>query len=531
MTTLRVALWLAVSSDAQAKEDKASLKEQERVGREWVAAQPDAKIVKVFNWDGYSRSEMDVLTAYEDFAAQGRFEYHELRQMWQQHAFDVLWVYVHDRIARSTALYAQVMGNVIKSNARIFSHSDGWIDQSNVETFMAIGGFSASNDIHKLVKRRAMGMRQRLKEGRTTTSGVSDTHQRVRDPVSGKELGLVVNENKRRLFDDAAELILEGVGWRNIEQELYSRFGHVAASGQPYSRGRIYSLIMKPLTWGHNAMNFRSAYKGNSWAAFGEWIFEPGHPIPPGVNIEYNTVVPVYEGELAERLKAEIKFRMDSVRGNTPSKHKYWYTGLVVCRECGYYMGTYASTEREPRLKCATRWNQSHSRGECHQTRSVMASYLKEWFTARLGEMIESGGYSLLSQDEDSAAPDRDETLQADVDHLVEEIHMMVRDKRKAVGTALEAILEEQINEANELLGIRKTRLIELEQQSFIGRQAHNEQVRTLDMIRDRGLPWFWEQDAPFIRNSLLALLAGKRLAALDGQIKRLVAAPKFAHK
>jgi hypothetical protein len=86
-TQLRVGLWLAVSSEAQAKEDKISLQEQERVGREWVAAQPNAQIVKVFHWDGYSRSETDVLTAYEDFATQGRYEYHELRQMWQAHGF------------------------------------------------------------------------------------------------------------------------------------------------------------------------------------------------------------------------------------------------------------------------------------------------------------------------------------------------------------------------------------------------------------------------------------------------------------
>jgi hypothetical protein len=80
-----------------------------------------------------------------------------------------------------------------------------------------------------------------------------------------------------------------------------------------------------------------------------------------GVTIVYNVIPPLYEGELAERLKAEIKFRMSSVRG-TASKDKYWFTGLVVCDECGYYLHTYAPGGRTPRLKCATHWLQSHTR-------------------------------------------------------------------------------------------------------------------------------------------------------------------------
>jgi hypothetical protein len=82
------------------------------------------------------------------------------------------------------------------SRAREFSATaDGWIDASNVETFMAIGGFSAAGDIRKLVKRREMGMRNRLQQGLSTSSGVPETHIRVRDPVNGRELGLIVNED------------------------------------------------------------------------------------------------------------------------------------------------------------------------------------------------------------------------------------------------------------------------------------------------------------------------------------------------
>lgn len=521
MAQLRVALWLAVSSEAQAKEDKISLQEQEKVGRAWVASNSH-KLVKVFLWDGYSRAETDVLTAYEDFAAQGRFEYHELRKMWQDKAFDVLWVYVHDRIARSAALYAQVVGNVIRSGARILSHTDGWIDASNVDAFMAIGGFSTANDIRKLVERRQMGMRNRLKQGKSTGSIVAFTHVKVRHPVTGKDVGLAVNEAKRRLFDDAATLVLEGASWFEIDFELYQRFGHVTKTGKPFAPGRMYHMMTSPMTWGHNASRFRTA---KQWASFGSWMLEPGHPIPPHVQIEYNVIPPVYTGELAERLKTEIKFRFQVEQGRTPSKDKFWFTGLVVCDECGYYLTTYAARSRKPRLKCGTHWHQTFVRGDCSQRKSVMGEYLKAWFNARLIELLESGSFTFDNLNGADKRGENTEGLRNEVAQLEKEIRAMIR-KQSLADEDLEDLYAAEINEANNLLRIRKERLSVLEREAYTQERSHNEQQRTIDMIHKVGLEGFWAQEPPVIRNAFLTLLAGQRISASEGEIRRIVPAP-----
>jgi hypothetical protein len=78
----RAVIWCAVSSEEQAKSDKISLAVQEREMRAF-AEREGYEIVRTFIWDGYSRWESDPIAALEDFAEQGRFEYHELRQMWR----------------------------------------------------------------------------------------------------------------------------------------------------------------------------------------------------------------------------------------------------------------------------------------------------------------------------------------------------------------------------------------------------------------------------------------------------------------
>lgn len=521
MTSLRVALWLAVSSENQGKPDKISLPEQERVGRAWVEAQPDAQLIKVFFWDGYTRSETDVLTAYEDFATQGRFEYHELRQMWQRHEFDVLWVYVHNRLARSAALYAQVMGNVVKSGARIYSHSDGWIDKSNVDTFIAIGGYSSSSEVKNLVNRHEMGMRQRLGTGKMMSPDEPMTHRRVRDPRTGKEVGVIVNEARRRLFDDIATLILEGVGWHDMGTELYQRFGHVADSGKPFVSSTIYNMVMRPATWGHNARRYRSKKKYTGWAAISEWILEPGHDIPKGVEIEYNSLPAVYPDELADRLKTEIKFRMYRVRGRTPSKDKYWFAGLTVCDECGYALS--ASGGIWPRVKCTTHWKQTHARQDCDQRKSVTEAHLRDWFESRITQMLQDGGWSLRNGNTPQQATDQRDSLKAEIEKLEAEAMLMSRQQRATTNVDYFKLLEKEIDDTMELVSIRKSRLADLDAQVLHRTQSQREGQQIANQIQEKGFAWFWQQNAVVIRRGLLAILDGGRVSIREGKIKQIV--------
>src|SRR5829696_4932767 len=52
------------------------------------------------------------------------------------------------------------------------------------------------------------------------------SHKWVRNDA-GKLLQLEIDESKRRLWDDLATVLLQGISYRHIETVLYERFGHV----------------------------------------------------------------------------------------------------------------------------------------------------------------------------------------------------------------------------------------------------------------------------------------------------------------
>ncbi len=123
-------------------------------------------------------------------------------------------------------------------------------------------------------------MTARAQRGLPITSRVPMSHVVVRDQTTGKALCLEVNEDKRRLWTGLAELILEGVSSYGIEEQLNERYRRV---------------------------------------------YDENEPIPEGATIFHNTHEAVWPGEIADRVKTEIRRRSESVRGSsTPhSTHRF----------------------------------------------------------------------------------------------------------------------------------------------------------------------------------------------------------------
>ncbi|MEP7285617.1 MAG: hypothetical protein ABI947_07615 [Chloroflexota bacterium] len=101
----RVALWLAVSSQTQIGEDKLSLEDQEAAARAWCVAN-GYEVVAVYKMPGHSRCESDTISLMEDFAKEEIWAYHDLRQAWKDHSFDVLVAYSHSRFGLSSTRIA-----------------------------------------------------------------------------------------------------------------------------------------------------------------------------------------------------------------------------------------------------------------------------------------------------------------------------------------------------------------------------------------------------------------------------------------
>ena len=99
---------------------------------------------------------------------------------------------------------------------------------------------------------------------------------------------------------------------------------------------------MKPIFWGHTARHHNSATSKNGFR-FGFWIFDESEPIPEGAIMFRNTHPPVWDGELASLIKAELKRRTETVRGKSDPAHTHRFSGLGVCAECGSFLATFVN--------------------------------------------------------------------------------------------------------------------------------------------------------------------------------------------
>ncbi len=115
----RAIIWCAVSSQAQIGEDEISLPQQESEARTFAADQ-GYQVVDLLTVPGFSRRESDVITALDEFAAQGIFAYHKLREHWQRRDFDCLIAFNHSRLGRSSTLHSYVIENTILAGARVY---------------------------------------------------------------------------------------------------------------------------------------------------------------------------------------------------------------------------------------------------------------------------------------------------------------------------------------------------------------------------------------------------------------------------
>lgn len=526
--TLRAAIWIAVSTEAQAKEDKVSLQEQERLCREF-AEREGYEVTHVFRWDGYSRYETDLLLALSEFAEQGRYEYHQLQDMWRKNAFDVLVVFNDNRLARNQVVYTWVVANVIRSGARIYRIMGGWIDAESALFQTAMGGIAAVGEVERLVKNRRAAMFKRAENGLPTSSGVSMSHMLIRDEL-GKPIKQVVDESKRRLFDDLATLILEGIGWRQIEKELYARYGHVNGRGERWAQSRMYTMITNPSFWGHSARHYRLKERKGTFAWIGDWIFEAGHEIPAGVTIYYNTHEAVWTGELAERIKAEFR-RRQSLVGSARPQNTRKFSGMLVCGECYHYLVTMRTGKQQYGLRCMSHYNVSATRPDCSQHFWVHEKKIQAWINARLETLLEVEDWSAFL--DLSIADDIPRTLQqlADEIRVIEgQIDTLITEQSLAPSAAQPRYRQRIETLANQLGDLQQRQNTTLHQSTHQS-QTTRDRERTLDELRQMTLAGFWKLSDREIHQHLHALFGNRRLLVLDGQIVFTVDAPKYKRR
>lgn len=387
---LRWLLWVAVSTKVQADEGRESLPDQERRLRAAVQ-QHSGRIVDVLIVPGHSRRYIDIHVLAADAAKEGIDAFQRLLEHFKAGDFDVLACLDADRFARTQSLHAYIVESVIELGARIYPLTGDWVDKQNFRMFISMSGYAASSAVDRLVASRNLAYHRRAQEGLPVSPTPLFGYKILR-AENGRALGLIVDETKRRLFNDLATLLLEGVSLGRLEAELYNRFGHTHTNNRHFYSRFFVRILRSPTFWGHTRFS-RGSETGNK---IGAWIFDDSTPPPADVSMYYNTHESIYQGDLLDAIKAELRRRME-VRGRTSPKKPSLFAGLVVCSGCKRRMGVSNLTTNTPSYRCIDGQVSMYAKGDCPERATISERKVKKSVNAILRLLIERGleGFTL----------------------------------------------------------------------------------------------------------------------------------------
>lgn len=528
----RIVIWNGVSRAKQLKTkggvDKVSMKEQAATGHAFVERM-NGILVAEFNWDGESRWESDIEKALGDFSRQGRLEYHHLRDLWRGKGFDILHCYHHSRLGRSFTLQAWVVENVVRSGSLIYEHLGGWIDENNYPGKIAINGFSNVSEIRRFTSMTAAARKERPKRGLHTVR-LPFTHLAEYDPITGEQVRVVINPERRQFMLDLAAVVLDRVGWMNVPVELQRRYGHVnPTSGRVYQPVDLWRLIHHPLVWGH-LMESNLYPKGINRARPELWRVDPSEPPPPGEVIHYNKIEAIYDGELRHRLLSELRRRM-TLRGGARATSARMFSGLCVCGECLRNMRTTSKNENGKRysyIGCVSgSRHRTHGIGvPCSNNRHVRHPYLQGEIDALLRRCLRSADavHEVFDGGDTRDAARRLERLAADIAETERKIRVLIEQRADAPDN-LATYYSDAVKDASARLSTLQAEQSRLQAVTV---EADTLKERRLEALGDIGsvINDFWNLPEGEINQRLHAFFINYRLYLLDGEIARLAPTP-----
>lgn len=523
---LRAIIWCAVSTPEQAEDAKESLPAQEKELRA-LAERHKYEIVDVLIIPGFSRDYLDIYEFANDAAQQGieaglKLLYYMDDPNYRKPKFDVFLCRDSDRFGRTQSLLTRIAETIlVKMNLLIHSQYDGLIDRPKARMFISMAGYRAAGAIDDLKDKRKFGMPARAKKGLALARKQTHVYRAVYDNL-GNELGIEVDRSKQRLWDDLATLILEGISWNVMEIQLYERFGHVTPDGKKYKNRAFYDLIHTPAFWGHSAWNYRPRY-GLNKTKTGFWVFDSSEPSPDGVLMFYDTHEPIYSGDIAERVKAELRRRRLTVTGRVNPNHTYKFTGLLVCASCGYKLSWNKSKRSGYEgYRCMSHFYGNHyeERAKCPERGSISVGRIQEWLDQRLRQLVEAGDWSWLSTQEksDFDTTHQQASISAEIAELEQRARGLIRDKA-AAPDGLQGLYDDELLPLAERISILRSRLMDIQHQIARANEMSAAQTVGYSELKDLTIDELWQEDETHINQLLHMVIGNKRLVISGGQI------------
>lgn len=514
-------LWLAVSSEEQATDEKASLNEQDKVLRAAVA-RDNRFISDVLVIPGFSRAAL----AWDEFERSAADAGHDaplrMSEHWRRRDFSAVYAYDVTRLGRSQALIAYFIERTIKAGAIIVTHLEGVIDQHNYRVAIAMYGFGSASENDKRRARLEFGKIKLVERGINLNASELFTHLIIRDK-RGRKDRLIVDESKRRLFTDLLAALCGDAHhppapWRTLEQVLYDRYGHAAPDGQPYPMYKFKHLINSPLFWGHTAYGWTT----RNHVVKRPWLYNAAIPPPEGVLFYPNTTESVFTGEERERLIAEL-IRRDRLTGRARPQTTYTFSTLVRCDHCGRNMAYAQLRPGAVYYRCNKKSKTGLGRYAatvCDANRIIPERKLIEFMDTVLLHLISGLAPELFQP----SAPPRTAVLArvAAIEREIEAIEGVIAGLFLQRATAPQntiSILERQISAKSDELKHLQSALMDTRRQ--IERSDDGGQLRAaaLEQIKLLTVPRFWA--LPSVeQNQLLSRLMGTfQINVRDGQV------------
>ena len=519
MPKLRGVIWAAVSDERQAAPDKISLDEQLQKARLWAQGN-DIAVEKEFIWDGHSRYESDVITALDVFAERGMYHYHDLRRMWQMKAFDVLICHDQSRLGRSFTLQSWVIENVTRSGARIFRIVGGWIERSDAGINIAMGGFANMQQTEPFVAKAQATKDLYVQKGIIPSGKLPISHKFVRNPETGKQIGVIVDESKRQMFNDFAGMLLSGVAMRDIERLAFERFGYGSYNKKgefkPYGVQYFYKILHNPIFWGHTCRGYAAFGKGYKFHA-GAWAYDKTASLPDFAKITYDTHEPMFKGELAERVIAEVE-RRHNIFGRTRPINTHAFSGVFVCAECGghYVVQNVAGYVRKKDGFKHPKWESVRCgravANLCTNHKALPIRYAKQYIQDLLQAYIRNGESTIMPIITDQQSSDTGD-LERQIFKLSEEISYLIAREAEASSEDLRTEYIRQAEEKSKLKRRLVDRLATVQRKNLEREREARTMKLTLRELETITLEKFWEQSNTEINQFILRLIGSRRFA------------------
>jgi len=229
---------------------------------------------------------------------------------------------------------------------------------------------------------------------------------------------------------------------------------------------------------------------------------------------------PVWDGELADLIKTEVRRRSETVRGNSDPERTHRFSGLGVCAECSSFLATFVNDGYRGLICPAGKVKSSPKRPECSNGKIVNERKIIARMSDYLRQMLEQNTTDVFGGEVSAQnhAHGRLEKIDSEIGSLEEQARTLIR-RQASAGEELQALYDDELNQMSvRLRNMRATRT-GLQAQTIADQQMETMQQVSLEELASLTIEAFWKKESRYINQMLHRLMGKKRLLGLGGEI------------